>query len=93
MKALCFKKEQITKAVFGVKPEILDSVENEIRNRFKVGSSYPLSEAKKIIASIYTELGVKKKAKATDLNAYFKTKPKKKSVDGNSTGFIEILAD
>ena len=47
MKALCFKKEQIRKAVFDVKPEILDSVENEIRNTFKVGSSYSLSEAKK----------------------------------------------
>jgi hypothetical protein len=49
MKALCFKKEQIRKAVSDVKPEISDAVENEIRSRFKVGSSYPLSEAKKII--------------------------------------------
>ena len=93
MKALCFKKEQIRKAVFDVKPEILDSVENEIRNTFKVGSSYSLSEAKKIIASIYTKLGVKKKAKATDLDNYFKTDRKKKRVNGISTGFIEILAD
>ena len=93
MKALCFKKEQIRKAVSDVKPEILDAVENEIRSRFKVGSSYSRSEVKKIIASIYTELGVQKKAKATDLDGYFNTKPKKKRIDDISTGFIEILAD
>ena len=95
MKALCFKKEQIRKAVFDVKPEISDAVENEIRSRFKVGSSYPLSEAKKIIASIYNELGVQKKAKATDLDGYFNPKYYKKrfGVDGKSTGFVEILAD
>lgn len=95
MKALCFKKEQIRKAVSDVKPEISDAVENEIRSKFKVGSSYPLSEAKKIIATIYTELGVQKKAKATDLDGYFKTKYYKKrfGVDGKSTGFVKILAD
>jgi len=51
-----------------------------------------LSEVKKIIASIYNELRVQKKAKATDINDYFNTKSKKKRVDGKSTGFIEILA-
>lgn len=94
MKALCFKKEQIRKAVFDVKPEILDAVEIEIRSRFKVGSSYLTSEVKKIIASIYAELGVKKKKpKATDLKAYFQINRRKKSVNGRSTEFIEILAD
>jgi hypothetical protein len=93
MKALCFKKEQIRKAVSDVKPEISDAVENEIRSKFKVGSSYPLSEAKKIIATIYTELGVQKKAKATDLDGYFNPKYYKKRVNGKSTGFVEILAD
>ena len=93
MKALCFKKEQIRKAVFDVKPEVLDNVENEIRSKFKVGDSYSLSDAKKIIASIYTELRMQKKAKATDLDNYFKTDRKKKRVKGVSTGFIGILDD
>ena len=47
MKALCFKKEQITKAVCDVNPETLVSVESEIRSKFKVGNSYSLFEAKK----------------------------------------------
>jgi hypothetical protein len=95
MKALCFKKEQIRKAILDVKPEILDAVENEIRSKFKVGSSYSRSEVKKIIASIYTELGVQKKATATDIDDYdcFNTKYYKKRVNGKSTEFIEILAD
>ncbi|GBO54104.1 hypothetical protein APA_2052 [Pseudanabaena sp. lw0831] len=93
MKALCFKKEQIRKAVLDVKPQILDAVENEIRSRFKVGSNYSRSEVKKIIASVYTELGVQKNPTATDIDDYFNTKYNKKRVDGKSTGFIEILAD
>ncbi|PZV18265.1 MAG: hypothetical protein DCF20_04220 [Pseudanabaena sp.] len=93
MKALYFKKEQIRKAVFDVKPQILDAVENEIRSRFKVGSNYSRSEVKKIIASVYTELGVQKNPTATDIDDYFNTKYNKKRVDGKSTGFIEILAD
>jgi len=49
--------------------------------------------SQKIIASVYTELGVQKNAVATDLDGYFNTKYNKKRVDSKSTGFVEILAD
>ena len=60
MKALCFKKEQIRKAVFDVKPEILYSVENEIRNTSKVVVILCLKQ-KKLLQVFIHKLGVKKK--------------------------------
>ena len=42
-----------------------------IHNKFKIGNSYTLKEIKFVLENMYRDLGIVKKAKATDLGKYF----------------------
>ena len=50
-----------------------DRLKIEMSSRFKPGDRYSLEDLKKIIQEMYDRLGIKKKAKASDLGNYFKT--------------------
>ena len=69
-----------------------DKLKFIVFSRFKLGERYPMKEIKTTLADIYTGLGIKKAAKATDLGNYFKliktriTQEDKKVVDGYKLG-------
>ena len=50
-----------------------DKLKQEMTSRFKPNDRYSLEDLKKIIQEMYDRLGIKKKAKASDLGGYFKT--------------------
>ena len=50
-----------------------DKLKREMTSVFKPGDRYSLEDLKKIIQEMYNRLGIKKKAKASDLGGYFKT--------------------
>lgn len=52
----------------------VDKIESMIKGVFKVGDVIPRDEAKKRLQEIYDNLGLKKTAKATDLDEYFDTR-------------------
>jgi len=62
---------------------------NEI---FKVGDKYSNSNAKVILGNLYSEVGVKKTAKASDLEEYFVLKTTKVQESGQWMNGFEILS-
>lgn len=52
----------------------VDKIESAIKSSFHVRDVIPRDEAKRRLQEIYDQLGLKKTAKATDLDDYFKTK-------------------
>lgn len=61
--------------------------------RIGILKSIEVSKAKDIIADIYSFLGVKKTAKATDLNEYFICKEYIKKCNGKSVKYFEIIKE
>lgn len=66
-----------------------------IHSTFKVGGRYTLKEIKTILKEIYTQIGISKTAKATDLEQYFKlsrtniTLPDKTTTNGFKLGLLQ----
>jgi len=52
----------------------IDNLPNEIYSNFKEGNKYVRSSIKEILQNIYDNLGYSKKAKASDIEKYFKVK-------------------
>lgn len=73
------KLNQFTKAIKMIKKEMP-------YNEF-----VPVAKVKAILANIYEILGIKKKAKATDITAFFYAKRATKRIDGTNTDTICIL--
>ena len=66
-------------------------VSKRINEIFKVGDKYSNSNAKIILGNLYSEVGVKKTAKASDLEGYFVLKTTKVQESGQWMNGFEIL--
>lgn len=66
-------------------------VSERINEIFKVGDKYSNSNAKVILGNLYSEVGVKKTAKASDLEEYFVLKITKVQESGQWLNGFEIL--
>ena len=66
----CYKEIELYR---GWKNITLESqLEEKIKNSFKIGEKYSIPDIKEILNRFNKELGISKKAKATDLENYFK---------------------
>ena len=72
-KAVWYKPAELDRrlSVMSFDTDLLDS---KILSEFNVGESYPNTQIKARLSEIYSEVGYKINAKATDLNNYFDTK-------------------
>ena len=76
-----------------INSQVVDSdLLGDIYNTFKIGNRYTKSDIKDKLRDIYKRRGVKKSAKATDLDTYFDTRFIKISIaKGNRKPGLEIL--
>lgn len=85
---LLYSEEKIRDHVHLRLPETQEALRFELRQKFKINTSYCNSEIKSILEQGYEKLKIHFAAKATDLNCYFKTRKAKipiekgKRVDG-----------
>lgn len=67
-------------------------VTKELRNLFEIGGEYLAADIKNILNNTYKKVGIKKKAKATDIDTYFETDKRQKRVNGTLKNIVEIKA-
>lgn len=75
-----YNKQQLTLALIKkrVKEQSLSfPVIDAVSNSFRIGFSYSEKEIVTNLNKIYSELGIKKEAKATDIKEYFETSPRR----------------
>lgn len=70
--------------------EATSATREGISEIFKVGETYSLKDAKIELQKIYDRLKISKKAKATDLEEYFKVKVSSKRADGKTIQTIGL---
>ena len=90
-KAVWYKPAELDRrlSVMSFDTDLLDS---KILSEFNVGESYPNTQIKARLSEIYSEVGYKINAKATDLNNYFDTKKCLIQVEGKRVNGLKILA-
>lgn len=71
-----------------------DSTKNfiikELNANLEIGKEYVTSDIKNLINDIYKRIGIKKKAKATDIDNYFITDKRQKRIEGVLKNIIEL---
>lgn len=75
-----YNKQQLTLALIKkrVKEQTLSfPVIDAVSNSFRIGFSYSEKEIVTNLNKIYSELGIKREAKATDIKEYFETSPRR----------------
>ena len=85
MNALDYRKKKIEKNLLIISNEA--SVDFKIVKLLdlRIGKWYSLSEIKSKLSNIYNDLGLNKKAKATDLKKWFDFEKRSKRIDGKVT--------
>lgn len=76
MKALGLNPTRIRKATEDARPEVQQELQTIVHQNFTKGNQYTLKEAKTKLQSIYDQLLMSRKAKATDLSQWFATTQK-----------------
>lgn len=67
-------------------------ITKELKNLFEVGGEYLAADIKNLLNNTYKKVGIKKKAKATDIDTYFETDKRQKRVNGTLKNIVEIKA-
>lgn len=67
-------------------------ITKELRNLFEIGGEYLAADIKNLLNDTYKKVGIKKKAKATDIDSYFETDKRQKRVNGTLKNIVEIKA-
>ena len=90
-KAVWYKPAELDRrlSVLSFDTDLLDS---KILSEFTVGESYPNTQIKTRLNEIYSEVGYKIKAKATDLSNYFDVKDCLLSIDSKRVHGLKILS-
>lgn len=76
-KRLCYQPSKIRNELNNLKSEAI--ISNEIKKQFTTGF-YSSKDIKVILSRLYTDLGINKKAKSTDIEKAFAIKPIKKRI-------------
>ena len=87
IKALRYREKDIEEATASA--VLAQQITNECRKHFFPGKFYRLSDVKKMLQSIYQQLGVKRTAKATDIVEYIPTATKRQ-LTTTTTGKREL---
>ena len=76
-KRLCYQPSKIRNELNNLKSEVV--ISSEIKKQFTTGF-YSSKDIKVILSRLYTDLGINKKAKSTDIETVFNIKPIRKNV-------------
>lgn len=79
MKALSYKKDLMLAEMSANSKDAFTYLNNAVKKCFMTGNRYSNKDAKQRLQKIYDGVGLKKKAKASDLNEYFSVKSCKMS--------------
>ncbi len=82
--------KNIKELMYSNSNEATSATREGISEIFKVGETYSLKDAKIELQKIYDRLKISKKAKATDLEEYFKVKVSSKRADGKTIQTIGL---
>lgn len=89
--SLGYNQTKIKNELFTNSFQAKNAIYYEFRKVIKSGDKILNAELKEITQKIYNKLGIKKSAKATDINDYYDTKPIKITVDNIRLNGLEII--
>lgn len=91
LRSLKYNKKIINEVIENESPDNYKKIKNKIDSIFKANIPYPSSKIKEDLQRIYKNLGLIKKAKATDLGQFYKIDKKTRTIDGKITDSIMIV--
>lgn len=80
-KSLKYTKKAINEYYYSSSKEVKEVVKNKIIGKFNKGTIYTTKEVKEYLQTIYDDLKLNKKAKATDINEFCSINKKKRYVN------------
>lgn len=91
IRSLCFCKKSLKLEIYKTSTEVREAVESQAKNELVLNKFYSFKDLKTYLNSTYNNLRLDNKAKATDIEKYFITKPGSQRIDGKKVKGLILL--
>jgi len=91
MKALSYNAQRFLAEMQATSDTTKNYIIKELKANLKVGEEYVLSDIKGLLNSLYYKVGIKKKAKATEIDNYLEVEKRQRRVNGVLKNMIVII--
>lgn len=91
IRSLCFCKRSLKLEIYKTSTEVKEAVESQAKNELVLNKFYSFKDLKIYLNSTYNNLRLDNKAKATDIEKYFVTKPSSQRIDGKKVKGLVLL--
>jgi len=91
IRSLCFCRKSLKLEIYKTSIEVKEAVESKAKNELVLNKFYSFKDLKTYLNSTYKDLRLDNKAKATDIEKYFITKPSSQRVEGKKVKGLVLL--
>ena len=91
IRSLCFCKKSLKLEIYKTSLEVKEAVESKAKNELELNKFYSFKDLKVYLNSAYNNLRLDNKAKATDIEKYFVTKPSSQRLEGKKVKGLILL--